>query len=429
MPDQVIITPADSISLRRSRWLWDQRLPTIGLSLLAGREGVGKSTTDCWLAAAVTQGSLPGEYEGTPRNVLYIASEDDWETTLAPRLVAAGADMSRIFKMAVKRDGSKHEGQVELPEDMEAFDAALGEVEPALVVVSPLMSRVSSALDTHKDQSVRQALEPLVQMAYDRKVLVLGLIHLNKSTTTDPLRAVMSSAAFVAVARAVVFVARDPDDPEVRLVGEPKNNGGPSGAELGLLTFTIEKVVVGTDPDDGLPIEATRLVWGEVRDGSIDEVLSDSALGSENRTEASEAGDWLVIYLYEQGGSASKDDVMKAAKEEGYTEHSLRRARARKGITTTRTKTVPSTTVWSLPRSKQPPTVTRTRGNEVVRVLSATSTTSAMTTRGTRGTRAAHENLPRPRTDASRDGSGSERATGKTARFARIRASARGDQP
>lgn len=395
MADQIVITSGDQITLRRARWLWDKRLPNIGLALLAGREGVGKSTTDCWLAAAVTTGTLPGESFGTPRNILYIASEDDWETTLGPRLVAAGADMARVFKMAVKRDGSIHEGQVELPDDLDAFEAALRETEPALVIVSPLMSRVSGSLDSHKDQQVRQALEPLVALAFEHRVLILGLIHLNKSATTDPLRAIMSSAAFVAVARAVLFVARDPDDPDLRLVGQPKNNGGPSGAELGLLTFTIESVVVGADPDDGQPIEATRLHWGSPRDGSIDDVLNDSQLGADTRSETTEAGEWLVGYLTENGGAAKREDLIKDAKALGYGEAVLRRARLRYAIRSERTKTVPSMTVWRLPGPR-----VNTRAATPVYSTSGTSGTSGRATGATRAT-------PAARTSAARVGGAS----------------------
>ena len=66
------------------------------------------------------------------------------------------------------------------------------------------------ALDTHKDAEVRQALEPIVKLADRSSLCVLGLIHVNKSTTSDPLSALMGSRAFAAVARSVLFVMVDP---------------------------------------------------------------------------------------------------------------------------------------------------------------------------------------------------------------------------
>ena len=54
------LTRASSIEVRPVHWLWDQRLPLGSLSLIGGREGIGKSTLAYQLAADVTQGRLPG---------------------------------------------------------------------------------------------------------------------------------------------------------------------------------------------------------------------------------------------------------------------------------------------------------------------------------------------------------------------------------
>ncbi len=348
MADQVILTPSSAIPIRPNKWLFDQRLPTVGLALLAGREGVGKSNYDSWLAASVSRGTLPGEYFGTPRNVIVVAAEDDWETILAPRLIAAGADMDRIYRLTIKREHATHEAQISLPENLEALEAALKEVDPALVVISPLMSRLSGKLNSHNDKEVRQALEPLVALAFDYRTLFYGLIHLNKSITSDPLRAVMASGAFVAVARAVEFIARDPDDPDVRIVGLPKNNNGLTDYELGLRTFTIEQVRVGKSPE-GEDVYATRARFGKPRDGTIEQVLDDTAGGSEQRTAIGEALEWLRDYLYQHGGSAPREEIAAAAAAQDIGLDALKRARVRGGIETRRTQTVPASSMWRLP--------------------------------------------------------------------------------
>ena len=79
------------------------------------------------------------------------------------------------------------------------------EVGAALILLDPLMSRLDAKLDTHKDAEVRLALEPLVSIANSTGAAILGLIHLNKSLSTDPLTMLMGSRAFAAVARAVLF--------------------------------------------------------------------------------------------------------------------------------------------------------------------------------------------------------------------------------
>ncbi len=102
----------------------------------------------------------------------------------------------------------------------------LGEPDLALIVLDPLMSRLGAKLDTHRDGDVRQALEPLVSFADDTGVSILGLIHLNKSQGVDPLTAVMGSRAFVAVARSVLVVMKDPDEEDAYVMAHAKSNLG-----------------------------------------------------------------------------------------------------------------------------------------------------------------------------------------------------------
>src|SRR5690349_3618283 len=93
---RVQLQPAPT-TMRPVHWLWDQRLPLGALTLLAGREGIGKSTVAYALAAQITRGTLPGRYADQPRAVAVCATEDSWEHTISPRLVAAGADLDRVF--------------------------------------------------------------------------------------------------------------------------------------------------------------------------------------------------------------------------------------------------------------------------------------------------------------------------------------------
>jgi hypothetical protein len=55
------------------------------------------------------------------------------------------------------------------------------------MLLDPLVSRLGD-LDTHKDAEVRQALEPLVAIADRVNMAILGIIHHNKSGSSDPLQ-------------------------------------------------------------------------------------------------------------------------------------------------------------------------------------------------------------------------------------------------
>lgn len=131
-----------------------------------------------------------------------------------------------------------------------------------------------------RPRSVRRALEPLVTLADRTGAVVLGLIHVNMSGSTDPLTMIMASRAFVAVARAVLFVMRDPDDETLRLLGQPKNNFGRD--DLPTLTFRIEAAHVA-DTDEG-PVLSCKVVWTGESLRSLREVIEDAAGDSETRS-------------------------------------------------------------------------------------------------------------------------------------------------
>lgn len=334
---RVILTPASAIPHRRVRWLWDGRLALGTLSLLAGREGLGKSSFAYWLAAQVTRGTLPGEFAGDERAVLVCATEDSWGHTIGPRLEAAGADLARVFRLEVTTSEGL-DGSLSLPLDLDAVEAAAGEVGAALLLLDPLTSRLAAALDTHKDADVRRALEPLARLAERADAAVLGLMHHNKSGGTDPVRAVMASVAFTAVARSVHTVVPDPEDESVRLFGTVKNNLG--RGDLPSLSFTVETALVPTD--DG-PAPVGRVVIGDEVGASIADVMRRSAvIEGGGRGEPSDAAVWLVGYLRANGQSVDglPDErrwvlsslVKAAAAEAGHSDKQVRNARNRLGV-------------------------------------------------------------------------------------------------
>ena len=348
---RVTLTAASTIKVRPVRWLWSGRMPLGSLTLLAGREGIGKSTVAYTLAADLTRGRLEGQYAGQPRSVLVAATEDSWEHTIVPRLMAAGADLERVFRVDVTTSDGLH-GTLSLPRDLAAVETAVTDVEAALILLDPLMSRLDGKLDTHKDAEVRIALEPLTAVADRTGASILGLIHVNKGQSTDPLNMVMASKAFTAVARAVLFVMVDPDTDGQRLLGAPKNNLGRD--DLPTLTFQIDSAHVA-DTDEG-PVWTGRVKWLGETERSIHEALDSAGEGSDARTATAEAGEWLVDYLTSQGGEADSKDIKAAGGKAGHSIDALKRARKRNKVDSD-SYGFPRQTKWVLrgdPQSEQP---------------------------------------------------------------------------
>jgi hypothetical protein len=340
---RMVLTSAATIKPRPVFWLWEARLALGTLALLAGREGLGKSTLGYWIAARITRGDLPGVYNGTPKAVLVCATEDSWEHTIVPRLIAADADLERVYRVEVVTAMEIHVG-LSLPRDLTAMERSATEVGAAILLLDPLMSRLGD-LDTHRDAEVRQALEPLAAIADRCGMAVLGLIHHNKSGSSDPLQLVMGSKAFTAVARSVHTVVPDPEDETDtrRLFGTPKNNLGRT--DLPTLSFTIASHPIDTEEGSAW---TGRLTWGGQHAGSIGDAMRRASVDPDDKSATTEAAEWLEDLLVSKSGSVASADVKRLGKAAGHGEQPLRRARERLGLTT-RSEGFPRVTYWESP--------------------------------------------------------------------------------
>ena len=93
---RIVSRTADTIKPERTRWLWDGWIPLRAITFIAGVEGLGKSTYALHFAARLTRGQLAGEYFGKPVNVSLYTTEDDPQSIIVPRLLAAGASQAGV---------------------------------------------------------------------------------------------------------------------------------------------------------------------------------------------------------------------------------------------------------------------------------------------------------------------------------------------
>jgi hypothetical protein len=345
----VRLTAASDIPLRRPVWLWQDRIPASAITLMSGREGIGKSLALAWVSARVTRGQLPGVLRGQPRAVIYAATEDSWSHTIGPRLVAAGANLDMVFRADVLTDETMI-GALSLPLDIAAL---FGEAEArgvALLACDPLLSLLSDRIDANKEQQLRRALEPLKSAAELGACTVVGLAHWNKSGGTDPLSMIIGARAWTGVARAVHSLARDPADEDGGCVlSLDKCNVGPTWPAIPALRYVIRTKEV--DTQDGLAEVGALEFTGETTRG-VRDILAEAATDPADRTERDEAAAWLTDYLTEHGGQAPREELIKAARAEGFAEATLKRARTRAGVSTV-SAGFPRRTTWHLEQPKQ----------------------------------------------------------------------------
>jgi hypothetical protein len=320
----VIVRLAD-VKPEAVTWLWPGRFALGKLTLIAGDPGLGKSFLTLDMAARVSRGwAWPDGGEAMdPGGVVLLSAEDGIADTIAPRLIAAGADMARIVALeavqCVTDNGRESARAFDLSRDLPALEDAIRAVDRCKLVVIDPVTAYLGGVDSHKNAEIRGLLAPLSAIAERHGVAVVAVTHLNKSSAGPAIYRAMGSLAFAAAARAAWAVTKDRDDPRRRLLLPIKNNIAP---DTGGLAYRIMPGGVG-----GCPVVA----WEpDPVDLSADDALAGDRDAGGERTERDDAADWLRDLLAD--GPRPTREVEAEAKEAGYSGATLRRAKAAAGV-------------------------------------------------------------------------------------------------
>lgn len=309
---RVLLRKASGIRMKGVKWVYRGRIPMGMVTLLAGREGIGKSTVSLDIAARLTRGELDGRYLGKPQGVVICATEDSWSHTIAPRLKAVGADMEFIYHIAVQ-DEDGNERAIVAPQDTRRMEKAFRETRPALMLIDPLMAIIDGKVDTHKQAEVQQALEPMVKMCERLGMSILALIHVNKSGSTDPLNNIMGSKAFATLPRSILYCIEE-DDGDF-LFCHVKCNVGPKMPSihyrLAEVRFDLPEDEV-EEGDDAF-ITSSRVVWGDVDNRSATDVLTEAQQTTRPKGNLRSA---LLEWIGKQVSAVSLGEVRKEFPDE-----------------------------------------------------------------------------------------------------------------
>jgi len=305
------------------RWLWPGWLAAGKLAILAGAPGTGKTTLALGLAATITtEGRWPDRTPCRERgSVLVWSGEDDARDTLIPRLMAAGAERSRVrFLDHVKQGGRQR--AFDPAQDIPLIAAAmemLGDVR--LLIIDPIVSAVRG--DSHKAAEVRRSLQPIVDYAMKHRCAVLGITHFAKGTSGgNPLERVIGSQAFGALARIVLVAAKAEHSDGGRVLARAKSNIGPDDGGVG---YTLEQVVLPSG------VHTSVVKWGSLLTGSAREILGEVEMEEADQGSALERA---MAFLQEilAAGPVAKNKLDDAAREAGHTRATLLRAKNKLGL-------------------------------------------------------------------------------------------------
>lgn len=316
---RIRLTPASAFKMRAVRWVWQDRMPLGEICLIPGREGIGKSTYLAWLAAEITRGNLPGIYHGEPRAVLYAASEDAWDYTVAPRLFAAGANLDMVYRIdVVEEDGIP--GKLVLPVHTRLIPAKAEEVKAAILMCDPILSNLSDRINPNHAKELRSALEPLRDAAERAGIAVAALAHFNKSRDVDAGSMVSGSRAWMEVARASILIAREQRGEEenqqwVQVLTQHKNNLG--SLDLPSLEYRIANHQFTLD--DGEEIRIGRLEWLGNSETTADEILARKPGQRPSEGSGRPVGEQILDLLEDAGRAMNPTEIMHGLENAGST--------------------------------------------------------------------------------------------------------------
>ena len=337
----------ESVEVEEIKWLLYPFIPYGKVTIIQGDPGEGKTTMVLQIIAKLTRGKpiLPASFEKRkeperadaitdenkadmevsknkqclqqPVNVIYQTAEDGLGDTIKPRLLAAGADCSKVL---VIDDREQPLTMLDI-----RLEEAIIQTKARLVVLDPIQGFLGSDVDMHRANEIRPVMKRVAVLAEKYQCAIILIGHMNKNSGEKSSYRGLGSIDFQAAARSVLVVGRIKDDPTLRVVCPAKSSLAPEG---GAVAFRL-------DPEQGFQ-------WAGPYDISVDELLSGSSRGHKLR----EAQSFLKEVLAD--GPLPQTEIEAAAQQAGIRPKTLRNARYELGVTSTK---ISKQWLWALPEA------------------------------------------------------------------------------
>ncbi len=318
-PDMKLIN-METVEVEQIEWLFYPFIPYGKVTIIQGDPGEGKTTMVLQIIAKLTKGEeiLPRQ-ENTaeakdgvetaadsdmklsespiePVNVIYQTAEDGLGDTIKPRLLAAGADCSRVL---VIDDREQPLTMLDI-----RLEEAIVQTKARLVVLDPIQGFLGAEVDMHRANEIRPLMKRVAVLAEKYHCAIILIGHMNKNSNGKSSYRGLGSIDFQAAARSVLIVGRIKDEPEIRVVCHVKSSLAPEGKSI---AFRLDK--------------ETGFEWIGEYDISADDLLSGDSRGQKSRKEKE-----LLLEILANGGMAQRK-IEEEAEKRGIKKKTLRNAK------------------------------------------------------------------------------------------------------
>ena len=310
----------ESVKVEQIEWLLYPFIPFGKVTIIQGDPGEGKTTMVLQIIAKLTRGEsillnqksqkeaqkdseknlkqevLSQDNPIQPVNVIYQTTEDGLGDTIKPRLLAAGADCSRVL---VIDDQDQPLTMLDV-----RLEEAIMQTKARMVVLDPIQGFLGTDVDMHRANEIRPLMKRVAVLAEKYHCAIILIGHMNKNSNGKSSYRGLGSIDFQAAARSVLIVGRLKDEPETRVMCHVKSSLAPEGKSV---AFRLDK--------------ETGFQWIGEYDISADDLLSGEARGQKSRI----AKEFLLDILAD-GGMAQKK-IEEEASKQGIKKKTLRNAK------------------------------------------------------------------------------------------------------
>ena len=310
----------ESVKVEQIEWLLYPFIPFGKVTIIQGDPGEGKTTMVLQIIAKLTRGEpillnkksqkeaqqdseenlkqevLSQDNPIQPVNVIYQTAEDGLGDTIKPRLLAAGADCSRVL---VIDDREQPLTMLDV-----RLEEAIMQTKARMVVLDPIQGFLGTDVDMHRANEIRPLMKRVAVLAEKYHCAIILNGNINKNSNGKSSYRGLGSIDFQAAARSVLIVGRLKDEPETRVMCHVKSSLAPEGKSV---AFRLDK--------------ETGFQWIGEYDISADDLLSGDARGQKSRI----AKEFLLDILAD-GGMAQKK-IEEEASKQGIKKKTLRNAK------------------------------------------------------------------------------------------------------
>ena len=272
----------ESVKVEQIEWLLYPFIPFGKVTIIQGDPGEGKTTMVLQIIAKLTRGEpillnkksqkeaqqdseenlkqevLSQDNSIQPVNVIYQTAEDGLGDTIKPRLLAAGADCSRVL---VIDDREQPLTMLDV-----RLEEAIMQTKARMVVLDPIQGFLGTDVDMHRANEIRPLMKRMAVLAEKYHCAIILIGHMNKNSNGKSSYRGLGSIDFQAAARSVLIVGRLKDEPETRVMCHVKSSLAPEGKSV---AFRLDK--------------ETGFQWIGEYDISADDLLSGDARGQKSR--------------------------------------------------------------------------------------------------------------------------------------------------